>query len=63
MPSRFRSADGRYRAENDADFVGPLRLAVGAGLAYMIWLAFRASSPSASDSYPGAQSPVEPKGS
>ncbi len=58
MPSRFRSADGRYRSESDADFEGPLRLGVAAGFAYMLWLAFRASSPFPSDE----ASPVTPKG-
>jgi hypothetical protein len=62
MPSSFRSADGRYRAE-DADFVGPLRLVCAGGLAYMLWLAFKASSPFPSDKFPDAASPVEPKGS
>lgn len=32
--------------EANADFVGPLRLLVGAGLAYMLWLTVKASSPS-----------------
>ena len=38
--------------EEDADFIGPLKVAVGCGLAYMLWLTFRASSPFPSDAYP-----------
>jgi hypothetical protein len=41
MSTRLRSADGRFRSEDDADFVGPLRVLCGAGLAYMLWVALR----------------------
>ena len=27
--------------EDEADFVGPIRILVGAGFAYMLWLALR----------------------
>lgn len=38
--------------EDDADFIGPLKVVVGCGLAYMLWLTLRASTPFPSDTYP-----------
>jgi hypothetical protein len=60
MPSRFRGSDGRYQSEADADFAGPLRLCVAGGLAYALWLAFKASSPFPSEQFPAAATPLGP---
>ena len=63
MPNRYRGSDGRFRASEDADFVGPLRLLVGGTLLYGLWLAFKASTPFPSDTYPAVGAAHTPKGS
>lgn len=56
MPSRLRDSQGRFRAEDEADFVGPLRVMVGAGLLYILWTAMRSRSDSAAAALPVAPS-------
>jgi hypothetical protein len=57
MSSRLRSSDGRFRSEDDADFVGPLRVLVAGGLAYMLWVALRPHPNDAAAALPAASTP------
>lgn len=63
MPSRLRGPDGRFRAEDEADLVVPLRFVVGGTLLYALYLALRASTPFPSDTYPVSAAAHLPKGS